>query len=102
MEVVDIESTRARLSVLGRVAAAVRRQFGLEWTRHGYQVLPRMRRMERRVRAPLEVGIHIVRMDAKAGTAIVEWEDAKGRLRQAELPQIALARHARRRRGDKG
>jgi hypothetical protein len=98
---VDLESSRARLSVLGRIAGAVRRQFGLEYTRHGYRVLPRIRmaHMEQRLRAPFDVEIHIVRMDAKEGTAVIEWEDARGRIRQAVVPEIAIARHARRRRG---
>jgi hypothetical protein len=29
---------------------------------------------------------------------VIEWSDLQGRIRQAEVPQIALVRHARRRR----
>jgi hypothetical protein len=104
VDVVDIESTRARLSLYASVAAAVRRLSGLEWRpRQGYRVLARtqMARMERMVRAPADVELHVLRLDAKQGVAIVEWTDHAGRVRQAEIPQIALARHARRRWGDK-
>jgi hypothetical protein len=100
---VDFESSRARLAFLASVASAVRRMCGLEWRpRHGYRTLG-VRRMERerRLRAPADVAIHVLRQDVKQGVAVVEWQDAKGRLRQAELPEIALARHARRRRGGK-
>jgi hypothetical protein len=99
----ELENSKARLSFFASVASAVRRQCGLEWTRQGYRVLARTRkaRMERMVRAPRDVALHVVRQDVRAGTVVIEWEDA-GRLRQAELPKVALARHARRRREDKG
>jgi hypothetical protein len=94
---VEFESSRARLALLSGVAAAIRRQFGLEWSPRGYRLRrTRMARMERMVRAPADVDLHIVRRDAKAGTAVIEWEDARGRIRQAEVPQVALQRHARR------
>ena len=97
---IDLESiSRHRLAFLGGLAAAVRRQCGLEWTPRGYRLLPRSRmaHMDKMVRAPLGVAIHVVRVDAKAGTATIEWEDDRGRVRQAEVSQIALQRHARRR-----
>src|SRR5262245_2419578 len=43
-----------------------------------------------------QVDIHLVQMNA-SGTAVIEWEDAQGRIRQAEVPQIAFLRHARKR-----
>jgi hypothetical protein len=95
----EIDVERARLSFLASIAATIRRQTGLEWSPRGYRLRRiRMTRMEQRLRAPL-VDLHIVRIDPKEATAVVEWEDARGRIRQAVVPQIAIARHARRRRG---
>jgi hypothetical protein len=54
-----------------------------------------MRRMEQRVRAPKEFEIHILRRDRRAATVTIEWSDAQGRVRQAEVPEIAVVRHAR-------
>jgi hypothetical protein len=80
--VTELECARAKLAFHGSVPAAVRRMCGaFEWTGVGYRARARTRKMqmERRVRAPRDVQLHIVRMDAKAATAIVEWEDVRAR-----------------------
>jgi hypothetical protein len=52
--------------------------------------------MDRRLRAPLDFDVHVVREDAKRGTVVIEWTDERGMVQQAEVPLIALTRHARR------
>jgi hypothetical protein len=96
----ELEVARAKLAFNAKLAAILRREFGLErMQRGGYRALPRIRvnKMERRRRAPVDVAIRVVRLDKAAATAVVEWEDPQGRIRQCELPQVALVRYARRR-----
>jgi len=45
--------------------------------------------MDQLVKIPQDVDIHVLRLDPKRATAVVEWSDAQGRIRQAEVRQIA-------------
>jgi len=95
---IELEHARARLAHHGNLAAAVRRRFGLEWTRNGYRALiKRTVRMQELVKVPRGVDVHVLRLDPKRATAVVEWSDTQGRIHQAEVPQIALVRYARKR-----
>ena len=94
---VELELARARLAYRADLAAAVRRQCGLEWTGSGYKARVRTRKvgMEQQTMIPRGVDkIHVLWTDPKQGTATVEWSDGV-RCFYATVPIIEVRRHDR-------
>ena len=94
---VELELARARLAYRAGLAAAVRRQCGLEWTVSGYRALAKTRRVrmqqEQLARVPRGVGkIHILWSDLDTYT--IEWSDGE-RVFYATVSRIAVDRHLR-------
>jgi hypothetical protein len=97
---VELEIARARLAYRAGLAAAIRRQCGLEWTGAGYAARAKPRKVgmqEQIARIPKNAGkICVLWTDAKAGTSTVEFSPDGVRLFHVTVPTIEVTRYLRR------
>jgi hypothetical protein len=92
----ELEIARAHLARHGGIAAAARR-LGIEWTGAGYRTLARVKRMERRIKLPVDLEVIVLNRDPRQAEVTCEYVDKRGMHHRVICPEIAVLRHARRR-----